>query len=140
MDWGTLIIGGILLLTLTMFCEVAAFGALLGLGYQGLGWLQTGKWAPHTLALDLKLAADPQWTHWVMVDRFIHYVLFDVELAVVVLAAALCVSPIKQWLERAPTLSSASAPATSLQHGGPSGSIEPEVPTRPRPWGSARRK
>src|SRR5438045_3602912 len=100
MDWLTLFVGAGIVLTIAMFWEVAVIGAVVALGYQGLGWLQTGKWSSYTLASELKLAADPHWTNWVMVDRFIHYVLFDVEFAFIVIAAAVLVSPVKQWLER----------------------------------------
>ena len=111
MDGVTLAVGALIVLTIAMWWEVAAVGAVIALGYQGVGWLQTGKWTSYTLASELKLAADPQWTHWVMVDRFIHYLLFDVELAFVVIAAAVVVSPIKGWLESAPKPSPRPAPS-----------------------------
>ncbi|XIA65692.1 hypothetical protein ACFIOY_05415 [Bradyrhizobium sp. TZ2] len=85
---------------LAIFGDVIALGAMIGLGYQVVQWLQTGKWPSYTLGSQLGIPADLQPTHWAIVDRLIHTVLFDVEAAFVVLICAGMALPLKEWLER----------------------------------------
>jgi hypothetical protein len=99
MDWGLLIIGLVFALMLIGGCELLFLGSLCGLGYQAVGWLQTGKWPSYTIASQFNLPSELQLTHWVMVDRAIHYVLFDAETAVVLLGIAIAVFPVKSWLD-----------------------------------------
>lgn len=97
MDWWVLAICVVILIGVG---EMVALGAVLGLGYQALQWVQTGKWPSYTLGSELGLPLDFQPTHWVVVDRLIHYVLFDVEAALVALACVGLAMPIKDWLGR----------------------------------------
>lgn len=97
MDWWLFAICAV---TLIGAGEVVALGALLGLGYQALQWAQTGKWPSYVLGAQLDIPVDFQPTHWVVVDRLIHYLLFDVEAALVALICAGLALPIKEWLGR----------------------------------------
>lgn len=99
MDW---LIFAICVVTLIGASEVVALGAVIGLGYQALQWVQTGKWPSYTLGSQLGFPGDFQPTHWVLVDRVIHCVLLDAETAFVVLICVGLVIPIKEWLERNP--------------------------------------
>lgn len=89
-DWVTFAIFAVMFFgAFAMFGEVVALGAVIGLGYQAVQWVQTGTWPSYTLGSQLGVSADFAPTHWVMVDRLLHYVLFDVELAFI----ARCRSP-----------------------------------------------
>jgi hypothetical protein len=104
MDQGVLWLYGLLGFgALIGMCEWVAIGALCGLGYQAFGWVQTGKWTTYTLATlasQFSVPVDYQPHHWVTIDRFVHYVLFDNEAAVVLLGAAIAVAPVRVWLKR----------------------------------------
>jgi hypothetical protein len=103
MDWWTS--AGIALIvigTLAVFSEIIVIGAVVALGIQAVGWVQTGVWTRYTLASQFHLAPDALLTHWVMVDGLIHDVLFDTEAAVVVFALGLIASPIKALMEHVP--------------------------------------
>lgn len=103
MDWLTLAIYALMFFgAFAMFGEVVALGAVIGLGYQAVQWVQTGTWPSYALGSQLGVPADFAPTHWVIVDRLIHYVLFDVETAFVVLTCVGLMSPLKTWLERNP--------------------------------------
>jgi hypothetical protein len=95
--WGNLLVALLVVGTLTMFVEVVMIGAVIALGYQAVIWLQTGAWTPYTLASQFAISPGFQPTHWVMIDQAVHYVLFDTETAVVVLALGGMVAPIKAW-------------------------------------------
>ncbi|MCP3395754.1 hypothetical protein [Bradyrhizobium sp. CCGB20] len=112
MDWVTFAIYAVMFFgAFAVLGEVVALGAAIGLGYQAVQWVQTGKWPSYTLGSQLDVPTDFAPTHWVIVDRLIHYVLFDVETAFVVLICVALMSPIKERLERVP--SPAKPPAKS---------------------------
>jgi hypothetical protein len=100
--WGyvLLIVGTVF--ALAALCEFVAIGAVIVLGSQAVGWLQTGTWTAHTLGSLFAIASDVQLTHWVMIDRLIHYVLFDAEAALVVLAVAAAVVPVRGMMDDTP--------------------------------------
>ena len=102
MDWGYVLIAIVAVGMLAVMAELIIIGAVIMLGFQAVSWLQTGAWAPHTFASQFNIAPDALLTHWVMIDRAVHYLLFDTEAAVVVLAVGLVVAPIKGWLEDTP--------------------------------------
>lgn len=103
MDWVTFAIYALMFVgAFAMFGEVVALGAVIGLGYQAVQWVQTGAWPSYTLGSQLSVPADFAPTHWVIVDRLIHYVLFDVETAFVVLICVGLMMPVKELLERNP--------------------------------------
>ncbi|WP_038975643.1 hypothetical protein [Bradyrhizobium japonicum] len=103
MDWLTFAIYALMFFgAFAMFGELVALGAVIGLGYQAVQWVQTGTWPSYTLGSQLSVPADFAPTHWVIVDRLIHYVLFDVEAAFVVLICVGLMVPVKEWLERNP--------------------------------------
>jgi hypothetical protein len=99
MAWEYLLIAVVAVGMLAMLTELMIIGAVIALGFQAVGWLQSGVWTPYHLASQLNIAPDALLTHWVMIDRAIHYVVFDAETAVVVLAVGVVVAPIKGWLE-----------------------------------------
>ena len=100
MNWTYVFYGVLVVGALAVMGEVVLFGCVIGLGYQVVQWAQTGKWPSYTLGSQLGIPSDFQPTHWVIVDRLIHYVLFDVETVFVVLICAGLASPIREWLER----------------------------------------
>jgi hypothetical protein len=100
--WGYVLIAAMAVWILAVWAEVVIIGAVIALGSQAVGWLQTGAWTPYTLASQFTIAPGFQLTRWVMIDRAIHYLLFDAEAAVVVLAAAVIVSPLRHWMEDQP--------------------------------------
>lgn len=103
MDWWTFVICALMFVgAFAVIGEVVALGAVIGLGYQAMQWVQTGRWPSYTLASELSIPTNFQPTHWVIVDRLIHYVLFDVEAAFVVLICVGLMMPVKEWLERSP--------------------------------------
>ncbi|MEY9419141.1 hypothetical protein ABIF69_005583 [Bradyrhizobium japonicum] len=102
-DWVTFAIYALMFIgAFALFGEVVALGAVIGLGYQAVQWVQTGTWPSYALGSQLGVPADLAPTHWVIVDRLIHYVLFDVETAFVVLICVGLMVPIKEWLGRDP--------------------------------------
>ena len=113
MDWGYLLIAVVAVGMLAMWAELMMIGAVIALGFQAVGWLQTGIWTPYTLASQFAISPGFQLTHWVMIDRAVHYVLFDAEAAVVVLAAGVIVAPIKGWLDDKSSPTAPKPPAAS---------------------------
>jgi hypothetical protein len=99
-DWAYVFYGVLIVGAFAVVGDVIAFCALLGLGYQAVQWLQTGRWPSYTLGSHLHVPVDFQPTHWIIVDRLIHFVLFDIETAFVLIMAAGLAVPIKEWLAR----------------------------------------
>ena len=111
MGWGGYVFYGILVLAMVaVFGEWLVIGAVFALGKQTLGWLQTGAWEPCTLASLFKISPDVQLTGWFVVDKAIHYVLFDSEVAIVLLLLSGVAFPIKEWMDRPSLLKTSKAP------------------------------
>jgi hypothetical protein len=100
MDWGYLFFIVLVVGAFAVFGDVIALGAVLGLGYQAVKWLQTGEWPSYTLGNQLHLPLDFEPTHWVIVDRVIRFIVFDTEIAFILVIAAGLANPIKDWLGR----------------------------------------
>jgi hypothetical protein len=114
MGWGGYVFYGILALAMVaVFGEWLVIGAVIALGKQAFGWLQTGTWEPYTLASLFKISPDVQLTGWFVVDKAIHYVLFDTEVAVVLLLLSGAALPLKEWMDRPSPQKPAKAPKAS---------------------------
>jgi hypothetical protein len=99
--------------------EWVVVGAFCVLGYQSLGWLQTGHWLSYTAANLFDISPGLHPTNWVQIDRGLHYVLFDAEVAIVVMGFGFVGFLVKGFLASAYGAPPAPKPAASAPPPGP---------------------